>query len=213
MSPSLDPRAHWQQVYASKRPDEVSWYQPSAELSLRMILRVAQSRAARVIDVGGGASTLVDGLLAAGYAQPTVLDVSSAALAAARTRLAARAAQVHWLEADILSAALPPAAYDVWHDRAVFHFLTAQADRERYVEQVHASVRLGGHVLVATFAPEGPAKCSGLEVVRYAPGELHAQFGSDFDLLASEREDHETPWGAHQAFVYCLCRVSAGAAG
>jgi len=206
----MDPREHWQQVYASKRPTEVSWYQPTADCSLRMIRRVARSRDARVIDVGGGASTLVDDLLEAGYTEPTVLDVSSAALAAARARLGARASRARWLEADILSTELPSAAYDVWHDRAVFHFLTVEAERQRYVEQVHAAVRLGGHVLVATFAQDGPRRCSGLDVVRYAPGELHAEFGSDFELLASEREDHQTPWGAHQAFVYCLCRVSAG---
>ena len=138
----------------------------------------------------------------------TVLDVSSAALAEASARLAAEASRVTWLEANVLDAALPASAYDVWHDRAVFHFLTEAAHRERYVEQVRASVRLGGHVVVATFAPDGPSKCSGLPVARYAPQELHGQFGSDFQLVDSVRQEHRTPAGAIQPFVYCLCRVA-----
>ena len=173
----MDPRTHWQKVYTTRKPTEVSWYQPTAALSLSMIRRVAPDRSAAIIDVGGGASTLVDGLLADGYDRVTVLDVSGAALAEASARLATDAARVTWLEANVLDAALPASAYDVWHDRAVFHFLTEDADRRRYVEQVRASVRLGGYVMVATFAPDGPAKCSGLDVARYAPQELHGQFG------------------------------------
>ena len=203
----MDPRAHWQKVYAARKPTEVSWYQPTPVLSLRMIRGVAPDRRAAIIDVGGGASTLVDGLLADGYERITVLDVSSAALAQAAARLAQSSARVTWLEADVLDAALPASAYDVWHDRAVFHFLTEPRDRRRYVEQVHASVRLGGYVMVATFAADGPLKCSGLDVARYDPAGLHAEFGSDFQLLESAREEHHTPAGAIQPFVYCLCRV------
>jgi len=206
----MDPRNHWQKVYTTRKPTELSWYQPTAVLSLSMIRRVAPDHSAAIIDVGGGASTLVDGLLADGYDRVTVLDVSAAALAEASARLAKDAARVTWIEADVLDTALPASAYDVWHDRAVFHFLTESADRKRYVEQVRASVRLGGYVMVATFAADGPTKCSGLEVARYAPQELHGQFGSDFELLESAREEHHTPAGSIQPFVYCLCRVSGG---
>jgi 2-polyprenyl-3-methyl-5-hydroxy-6-metoxy-1,4-benzoquinol methylase len=209
----MDPRAHWQKVYKTRKPTEVSWYEPTAALSLDMIRRVAPDRSAAVIDVGGGASTLVDGLLADGYGHVTVLDVSGAALAEASARLAAEASRVTWLEANVLDTALPASAYDVWHDRAVFHFLTEASHRERYVEQVRASVRLGGHVLVATFAPDGPSKCSGLPVARYAPQELHGQFGSDFQLVDSVRQEHRTPAGAIQPFVYCLCRVAGRRSG
>lgn len=204
----MDPRTHWQTVYGTKRPTEMSWYQPTAELSLSMIRRVAPEHAAAIIDVGGGASTLVDGLLAAGYDRISVLDVASAALAAAAARLGKAAARVRWLEADVLDAALPASAFDVWHDRAAFHFLTDGNDRRRYVEQVRASVRPGGHVMVATFAPEGPTKCSGLEVVRYSPQQLHREFGSEFHMLESAREEHHTPAGAIQPFTYCLWQVA-----
>ena len=203
----MDPRTHWQTVYTTKKPTEVSWYQPTAELSLNLIRRVAPDRRTAIIDVGGGASTLVDGLLADGYNRVTVLDVSGAALAEASSRLDKDAVRVTWIEANVLNAALPSSAFDVWHDRAGFHFLTNIADRRRYVEQVRASVRVGGYVMVATFAPDGPAKCSGLEVARYAPEELHGQFGADFQLLESAREEHRTPSRAIQPFIYCLCRM------
>ena len=203
----MDPRAHWQKVYETKKPTEVSWYQPAARVSSSLIRRVAPDRSAAIIDVGGGASTLVDGLLAAGYSSVSVLDVSSAALAQASERLGGDAARVTWLEANVLDAALPASAYDVWHDRAVFHFLTEAVDRGRYVKQVRRSVRPGGYVMVATFASDGPTKCSGLEVARYAPEELHGEFGSDFQLVDSAREEHHTPTGAVQPFIYCLCRV------
>jgi len=203
----MDPRAHWQKVYETKKPTEVSWYQPAARVSSSLIRRVAPDRSAAIIDVGGGASTLVDGLLAAGYSSVSVLDVSSAALAQASERLGGDAARVTWLEANVLDAALPASAYDGWHDRAVFHFLTEAVDRGRYVKQVRRSVRPGGYVMVATFASDGPTKCSGLEVARYAPEELHGEFGSDFQLVDSAREEHHTPTGAVQPFIYCLCRV------
>ena len=206
----MDPRTHWQKVYTAKKPTEVSWYQPTAARSLITIRRVGPDHSAAIIDVGGGASTLVDGLLADGYTRVTVLDVSGAALSEASARLANSAARVSWLEASVLDAPLPASAYGVWHDRAVFHFLTDTADRQRYVEQVRASVRPGGHVIVATFASDGPAKCSGLDVVRYTPQELYDQFGSEFQLLDSAREEHHTPTGAIQPFIYCICRLGGG---
>lgn len=201
-------RTHWQKVYSDKRPTEVSWYQPEAVLSLRLIRGAAPDSSAAIIDVGGGASTLVDGLLAAGYSRITVLDVSGAALAQATARLAEKAARVTWLEVDVLDAELPAGAFDVWHDRAVFHFLTDIADRRRYVEQVRASVRLGGSVVVATFASDGPKKCSGLDVARYDPQGIHDEFGPDFQLLESVREEHQTPGGVVQPFIYCVLRYS-----
>ena len=204
---NVKPREHWDQVYLSKSPADVSWFQPQAKLSLGLIRRAAPDLSAPIIDVGGGASTLVDGLLDAGYSDVTVLDISRAALALARERLGARAQSVKWIEADILAHPLPRSAYAVWHDRAVFHFLITEPDRHRYVAQVRASVRDDGHVIVASFAPDGPEKCSGLEVMRYSPESMHEEFGDGFRLLESVRETHVTPSGGKQAFVYCMCRV------
>lgn len=202
----VDPKSYWEQVYRTKGPDQVSWFQPEATLSLELIQQVAPARDSAIIDVGAGASTLVDGLLIAGYGRITVLDLSPAALAQAQQRLPNAAGSVVWREADVLTADLPAAAFDVWHDRAVFHFLTSAADRARYVAQVRHAVRSGGYVLVATFAEDGPTRCSGLDVARYSPDALHSEFGSDFRLVDSRREEHDTPWGARQAFTYCLCR-------
>lgn len=163
-------------------------------------------RTAGIIDVGGGASTLVDDLLADGYSNLSVLDLSGAALAVAKARLQAQASKVQWLEADITTVQLPEAAFEVWHDRAVFHFLTDPADRQAYVNTVMRSVKPGGHVIVATFADDGPTKCSGLPVMRYSADALHAEFGAPFILEKHEREEHHTPGGAVQKFVYCYCR-------
>lgn len=196
---------HWEDVYTSKAPHSVSWFQPQAETSLRLIKQAAGTDAA-IIDVGGGASTLVDGLLDAGYRHLSVLDLAGSALAAARARLGARAAGIEWIEANILEAHLPAATYDVWHDRAVFHFLTDPAARAAYVRQVLHALRPGGHVIVASFAEDGPEKCSGLPVMRYRPDALHAEFGAPFTLLQHERETHLTPAGGSQQFVYCFCR-------
>jgi SAM-dependent methyltransferase len=160
-----------------------------------------------VIDVGGGASTLVDDLLDRGFSDVTVLDLSETALATARARLGDRAGTVRWLCGDATRATLPAQAYDFWHDRAVFHFLTDPEARSRYVRAVRESVRPGGHVLVATFGPHGPETCSGLEVVRFTPDALHAEFGDDFAKLADSTEVHHTPWGTEQEFVYCYCRL------
>ena len=199
-------KGHWERVYTTKPAQAVSWYQEHAEQSMRLIQRTGAGKDARIIDIGGGASTLVDDLVAAGYRELTVLDLSAAALAAARNRLGPLAARVQWLEADITAVELPASAYDVWHDRAVFHFLTEAEQRAAYVRAVLRAVKPGGHVIVATFAEDGPLQCSGLPVRRYRPGELHAQFGQQFELLGHEREDHHTPAGAIQKFVYCYCR-------
>jgi SAM-dependent methyltransferase len=203
----MDPKAHWERVYRAKLPTQASWYQPHALRSLDLIGRVSPPPGGPIIDVGGGTSTLVDDLLDAGYRDLTVLDLSPTALGEARARLATRAGMVRWMEADILEASLPKSRYRVWHDRAVFHFLTAAADRARYVAQVRRAVQAGGFVLAATFADDGPTRCSGLAVARYTPAGLHAEFGAGFRLVTSEREEHLTPGGARQAFIYCLCRV------
>jgi SAM-dependent methyltransferase len=200
-------KAHWEAVYGSKAPDAVSWYRAHLERSLGLIERACADRAASIIDVGGGESTLIDDLLARGYRQITVLDISQRALDVAQQRLGPRSRQVTWIAADITTAKLPVQAYDLWHDRAVFHFLTEAADRAAYVRQVVSSVKIGGHVIVATFGPEGPAKCSGLDVVRYDADSLHGEFGTAFKLEGSATEIHQTPFGTTQQFLYCLCRV------
>jgi len=177
-------------------------------MSLDLIRGASPDTSARIIDVGGGASTLVDGLLSAGYSHLTVLDISATALAEARARVRGDASRVQWLEADVLSAQFPEAHFDLWHDRAVFHFLTNEADRTAYIAQVRHAVRPGGHVLIATFAEDGPTSCSGLNVARYSAAELHHAFGAPFELVMSVREQHRTPQGANQLFVYCLCRFT-----
>lgn len=207
----MDARKHWEAVYDSKDATEVSWYQAEPSISLELIRRVMPDRDGAIIDVGGGASTLVDRLLADGYGQVTVLDVSEHGLEQAQGRLGADVARVTWIVDDVLTADLPR-SYDFWHDRAVFHFLTDEHDRRRYVEQVTRSVPVGGFVAVATFASDGPTHCSGLEVARYEPDELHEQFGADFRLLESAREEHVTPSGSVQPFTYCMCRMGDTAA-
>lgn len=200
-----NPKEHWENVYKTKQPDAVSWFQEHATRSLELIRSVGASSKANIIDVGGGASTLVDDLLNNGFKNISVLDLSASSLEVARKRLGAAADQVTWIAGDICSVNLPDNVYDIWHDRAVFHFLTNLADRAAYVQQVMKSVKPGGHVIVATFAPDGPEQCSGLPVVRYAPRELHQQFGPSFELLEHMSEEHKTPWGSVQHFVYCHC--------
>jgi len=195
---------HWNQVYRTKRTDDVSWFRPHLDTSLALIKGTGADPGAPILDVGGGASTLVDDLAAAGYSNVTVLDVSEAALQAARHRLGARAHAVAWIAADATRAVLPRAHFQIWHDRAVFHFLTDAEDRRRYVQQVRHAVAPGGHVIVATFGPDGPQRCSGLPTNRYDAGALHAEFGAGFELLEHREEQHRTPVGADQQFVYCL---------
>ncbi len=203
---ATDQRTHWEKVYTTRDAQEVSWYQPHAEQSLALINRIADDEPCRVIDVGGGASTLVDDLLAHARFDVTVLDLSEAALQVARERLGKKqAARVHWLTGDVTELELPANAYDIWHDRAVFHFLTEPEQRAAYVAQVRRTVRPGGHVIVAAFGPDGPLQCSGLPVVRYSPDALHGEFGAAFELVEHSAEAHHTPAGAIQQFVYCHC--------
>lgn len=199
-------KEHWQQVYSTKATDTVSWYQEHATLSLRLIQATGVAPSGAVIDVGGGASTLVDDLLAQGYTHLTVLDLAGAALDATRQRLGARADQVTWLEADITRTGLPSHAYDIWHDRAVFHFLTDPVDRRAYVWTARDAVKPGGHLIVGTFTEDGPERCSGLPVIRYSADALLAAFGEGFTLERQERELHHTPFGTVQPFLYCCLR-------
>jgi SAM-dependent methyltransferase len=202
-------KKHWEQVYTTKATNAVSWFQEHADQSLRLIRDSGVARSDSIIDVGGGASTLVDDLLRDGYGALTVLDLSAAALAAAQRRLGRRAREVQWVEADITTVALPLHAYDLWHDRAVFHFLTSPEQRAVYVQAVIRAVKPGGHVIVATFAEDGPTQCSGLPVMRYRADDLHAEFGQPFELLKHEKEAHHTPFGTVQKFVYCYCRKAS----
>jgi ubiquinone/menaquinone biosynthesis C-methylase UbiE len=204
----MQTKPHWETVYTTKSADEVSWFQEHSRVSLDLIKRTGVTKQGGIIDVGGGASTLVDDLLAEDFRNLTVLDISATALHIAQERLGNQAAKVTWLEADITRVALPPSSFDVWHDRAVFHFLTRPEDRERYREGVQVAVKPGGHVIVATFGREGPQRCSGLDVVRYSPEGLHEEFGPSFELVEHTEEVHHTPFGTEQQFVYCYCRKS-----
>lgn len=202
----MDRKHYWEHIHATKGPDDISWFEPTAAVSLSLIDGVAHDRDASIIDVGAGASTLVDGLVSGGYRCITVLDISIAALNLARQRLGARATLVGWHEADILAADLPESEFHVWHDRAAFHFLTDHAERARYVAQLRRALRPHGHAIVATFAEDGPVRCSGLDVIRYSPESLLKEFGSDFRIVTSSHEMHLTPWGAEQAFNYSVLR-------
>ncbi|MFN7855837.1 MAG: class I SAM-dependent methyltransferase [Acidovorax sp.] len=198
---------HWEKVYQTKRADSVSWFQEHAMRSLEIIRAIGASTDARIIDVGGGASTLVDDLLKARFKNIAVLDLSASALDVARARLGTLGDCVEWIAGDIRNVVLPEHAFDIWHDRAVFHFLTEPSDRLAYVRQVTRAVKPGGHVIVATFAPDGPEQCSGLPVVRYAPEQLHGEFGPQFELVEHASEAHTTPWGSVQHFIYCHCLI------
>lgn len=196
-------KQHWEQVYQQKQPEQVSWYQPQAGLSLQLIQQVTTADA-RLIDVGSGASGLIADLLALGYRQLTVLDISAAALAVNQQRLGAQANIVNWQVADITTAQLPADSYDLWHDRAVFHFLTAKDEREAYVTRVLHSLKQGGYLLISCFDEQGPEKCSGLPVIRYNAQRLAAEFGDAFVLKQQAEELHNTPFGTVQPFLYLL---------
>lgn len=202
----MDTKSHWEKVYTTKASTEVSWYQPQPQKSLEIIKGTGISHDAQIIDVGGGSSTLVDFLLDADFQNITVLDISAASLKNTQLRLGESANRVTWLEGDITETSLPAEFYDVWHDRAVFHFLTHPEDRAAYVHLARHALKPNGHIIVATFAPDGPTHCSGLEVARYDPEHLHGEFGEPFELVGSYHELHHTPFGTDQSFIYCYCK-------
>lgn len=203
----MNSQTHWDKVYTTKASDSVSWYQPHADQSLQLILGSGVPKSAAIIDVGGGASKLVDDLLVLGYQHLTVMDLAESALQTAQRRLGEQSQAVRWIAADITRVMLPVHTFDVWHDRAVFHFLTEPAQRATYVASVLRSVKPGGHVIVATFAEDGPTQCSGLPVMRYSASGLHGEFGEAFTLVHHHKENHQTPMGHLQQFVYCYCRI------
>lgn len=201
----MDTKQHWEAVYEGQDPTEVSWFQPRPETSLELIDQLELQPSARIVDVGGGTSTLVDHLLARGSPDITVLDISDRALEQARRRLGPRAERVRWIVCDVTDARFDR-PFDLWHDRAVFHFLVDSIDRERYRQRMAAAVVPGGHAIVATFGEDGPERCSGLPVVRYSRDALEREVGEAFVLVDSRRELHRTPSGKDQSFVYCLFR-------
>lgn len=198
-----DLKAHWGKVYQTKKAEEVSWFQPHLARSLEMILGMGLDRGAEVIDVGGGASTLVDDLLSREYGNVTVLDISQKALETSKRRLGNQVKDVKWIEGDITKTDLPENHYDLWHDRAVFHFLTRSDNRYRYVDLLKKALKPGGHIIIAAFGPQGPTRCSGLDVARYSPEGLLAELGLEFRFAESFEEDHKTPGDVSQQFIYC----------
>jgi SAM-dependent methyltransferase len=199
----MNRQTHWQKVYSTKAPSEMSWFRPHLDTSFALIEKIAPDRWLAITDVGGGESTMVDDLVAAGYRDITVLDISQAAIEHTKTRLGAAAQNVTWMCEDLLTASLPTGHYAIWHDRAVFHFLTERAERVAYVRQVISALRPGGHVVVSAFGPEGPQKCSGLDVRRYDAESFQDELGDHFRLVESCQELHRTPFGTAQPFVYC----------
>ena len=194
-------QGHWQTVFSTKGERDVSWFQERPDVSLEMIAATGVGRDAAIVDIGGGASRLVDALVAQSFAHVSVLDISEAALETARARLGPQAAQVQWIVADV-TRWQPAQSYDVWHDRAAFHFLTSADDRAAYAERLKLAVRPGGHVIIATFALDGPERCSGLPVIRHDAASIGAVLGPAFRLIESRRHDHRTPGGAVQRFQF-----------
>lgn len=196
-------REHWQDVYKEKGENRVSWFQEQPTISMELIQAVGAKADSALIDIGGGASRLVDQLVQQNYRDLTVLDLSENAIAIAKQRLGPRASMVRWIVADATQWQ-PGRQYDLWHDRAAFHFLTEAADRRAYVERLAKALRAGGHAIIGTFAVDGPERCSGLPVVRYDAGRLSAELGNGFALIETRRDDHKTPWDAVQHFQFSV---------
>ena len=204
----MSSKQHWEEVYTTKDASSVSWFQPHAHLSLKLIRDTAVQHHKGIIDVGGGASTLVDDLLQQGYSNLTVLDLSATALAVSQKRLGEYAQRVTWIEGNITEVTLPTHAYQIWHDRAVFHFLTSDEDRKAYINTMFNALSKNAHMIIATFAEDGSTQCSGLDVMRYSAASLQKELGSSFTLIHSEEERHATPFGTTQKFIYCHFRFT-----
>jgi len=196
-----DRKAHWENIYSTKGEAEVSWFQETPTPSLELLALVGARPTSAIADIGGGASRLVDSLLEAGFEQITVMDLSAQALAVARKRLGEKASKVKWIVADAATWE-PPQLYDVWHDRATFHFLTSEEEQRAYIDRLKRGLRVGGHVIIGAFAPDGPEKCSGLPVARHSAESLSGHLGQAFTLVDSRRHEHVTPWGAAQKFQF-----------
>lgn len=201
-NPSFDKQAHWEHVYSEKKSTEVSWFQQQPQQSLELINATGVDKSARIIDVGGGASTLVDFLLDEGYQDISVLDIAQAAIEQAKSRIGERSKKVEWLKHDVTGFSTDE-PFDIWHDRAVLHFLTDERDRKKYVRSLVGALKAGGYAIIATFNLDGPDKCSGLNIVRYSPETMSALLGETFQLIETVTEEHETPRGSSQSFVYC----------
>ena len=199
----MDSKAHWEGVYSDKAVDEVGWFKPHFDVSLSLIAEASASPSARVIDIGGGASLLVDSLLDRGYDHVAVLDIAAAALEHAKRRLGEKADLVQWLVADVTELKSLD-RFDIWHDRAVFHFLVNAADRQKYAALVKQTIPIGGHVIISTFSPTGPEQCSGLDIRRYSSDSLTAELGDGFRLIKEVPEVHVTPRGKSQSFMYAM---------
>lgn len=202
----MSPKEHWEQVYSSKPTEQLGWFAPHLQTSLSWITELGMSKEAPIIDVGGGASTLVDDLLDAGYRSITVLDLSQQALSLAKTRLANNADAVSWIAGDVIATDLPEAHFELWHDRAVFHFLTEPEQQRKYRDQLLKALKPGGHLIIGTFAPEAPPRCSGLPVQRYSSQRLESTLGDNFELQRQHNELHVTPGGVEQMYLYCRFR-------
>jgi SAM-dependent methyltransferase len=205
----MNPKDHWEQVYATRMAEKLGWYKPRLDTSLAWIEEIGLDKSASIIDIGGGASTFVDDLVDAGYESITVFDISQSALDFAKKRLGQQSELVMWLVGDITSYALPPNRFDLWHDRAFFHFLTAEDQQEDYRANLINALKPGGHLLISVFAPEAPPKCSGLPVQRYDTDQLVTILGSELKLIRQHKEMHVTPGGVEQMYLYCLFQRAA----
>jgi SAM-dependent methyltransferase len=205
----MSPKEHWEQVYSSKLTEKLGWFAPHLQTSLRWITKLGLALKAPIIDVGGGASTLVDDLLDAGYQPISVLDISRQALSLAKARLGDRGDAVSWIEGDVTSINLPEQHFELWHDRAVFHFLIEPEQQRKYRDQLLKALKPGGHLIIGTFAPEAPPRCSGLPVQRYSPEQLERTLGREFELTREHNELHITPGGVEQMYLYCQFRRAA----
>jgi SAM-dependent methyltransferase len=205
----MSERDHWEEVYSTKVTEKLGWYEPHLQTSLTWIKELSLVADAPIIDIGGGASTLADDLLDAGYRSITVLDISEKALSSVRTRLGERAELITWLGGNVTSVDLPTHYFEVWHDRAVFHFLTLLEQKRKYRNNLLKALKPGGHLIIGTFAPEAPPKCSGLPVERYRPNQLKNTFGGEFELKQHHKELHITPSGVEQMYLYCHFRRTA----
>jgi SAM-dependent methyltransferase len=199
----IDNPSYWNKVYETKGEADVSWFQKNPEPSLEFIRRYAPDRSAAIIDIGGGASRLVDYLWVDGFRNLTVLDLSSEAIAIARHRIGNHGDSIKWIVSDATTWH-PDDIYDLWHDRAVFHFLTESDDQSAYIRNLKRALKIGGYLVIGTFALDGPEKCSGLPVMRHSSQTLQNLLGSEFELIESRKHDHQTPFQSIQSFQYCV---------